>query len=336
METMNPNEEFDKEFPKILTPLSYDPERDPGQAASGREGFLTEVGKLAAGAVSLGAQSRHNGQKQKSWLEELFLMNTRFVLVGLLLVLAIGLTMIFGGVFVTSAAAQASLPGDALYPLKTGIEDAQVVISRDAAYDAQLNLAFAEKRLDEMASLIAEGRYDDLESASAQFEHHVQEAIQSLAVVAAGDPQEAQALALAIMQALSRNVRILAGFVQDVPLGSQATLQNAILASEQAVQHSEVKIKGIVDSIADDAWVVDGLTIQITTDTFIEPGIVVGDFVEVKAFASLDGNLVALEIELEDDDHANENENMGNENENMGNENDGMGNENDGMGNDNG
>ena len=60
-----------------------------------------------------------------------------------------------GGAIYASGGA---LPGDALYPVKRAVETARLAASLDAGRDARLRLAFAERRLDEMARLVAEGR----------------------------------------------------------------------------------------------------------------------------------------------------------------------------------
>jgi len=54
----------------------------------------------------------------------------------------------------TAAAAQISLPGNALYPIKLGFEKVQVALTASAASKAQLNVAFAEQRLREAEQLI--------------------------------------------------------------------------------------------------------------------------------------------------------------------------------------
>ncbi len=51
------------------------------------------------------------------------------------------------------AASQSSLPGDILYPVKRGTESAQLVFARDPDTRAQLQLAFARTRLDEIRQI---------------------------------------------------------------------------------------------------------------------------------------------------------------------------------------
>lgn len=55
----------------------------------------------------------------------------------------------------TAFASQSCLPGDTLYPVKLGTEQAQRIITFDAASEVELELRFAETRLDELEQLAA-------------------------------------------------------------------------------------------------------------------------------------------------------------------------------------
>jgi hypothetical protein len=88
---------------------------------------------------------------------------------------ALAATVLVGGL--TSAAASGnSLPGDPFYPIKLGVERAQLAITFDALARARLHAQFAEVRLSEAKRLIAVGRVQDgvgqvnqYDSAVAQF-----------------------------------------------------------------------------------------------------------------------------------------------------------------------
>jgi hypothetical protein len=60
----------------------------------------------------------------------------------------------------------------------------------------------------------------------------------------------------------------------------------------------EVKITGIVTAITSTAWIVDGKTFVITSQTDIRDFILVGDLVEVRGIANADGTYTATRIEL--------------------------------------
>lgn len=62
-------------------------------------------------------------------------------------------------------AAEQSLPGDALYPLKRTLETAQLALSLTEAGDEGLIAAHADRRLAEIEALSARGRWHDVDAA---------------------------------------------------------------------------------------------------------------------------------------------------------------------------
>jgi Domain of unknown function (DUF5667) len=73
---------------------------------------------------------------------------------------AAGLALVAGGL-TTAAASNSSLPGDPLYGIKLTLEKAQLATTFDTAARAQLQLQFADVRLDEAQRLFAAGRVQD-------------------------------------------------------------------------------------------------------------------------------------------------------------------------------
>ena len=73
---------------------------------------------------------------------------------------ALAAAVLVGGL--TSAAASGnSLPGDPFYPIKLGVERAQLAVTFNAVARARLHAQFAEVRLSEAKRLIAAGRVQD-------------------------------------------------------------------------------------------------------------------------------------------------------------------------------
>jgi hypothetical protein len=81
-------------------------------------------------------------------------------LLGATLVAALAL----GSLGVAQASA-AALPGDRLYSVKRGFEELRLALTLDPSSDADLLGEFADVRLNEIESLAAAGRMDDLETA---------------------------------------------------------------------------------------------------------------------------------------------------------------------------
>ena len=72
-------------------------------------------------------------------------------------ILAVILSLLFGGTGATAVAAQASLPGDFLYPVKILSEDVRMEMATQPESQVKLALKFAASRFDEIQSLIEEG-----------------------------------------------------------------------------------------------------------------------------------------------------------------------------------
>lgn len=122
-----------------------------------------------------------------------------------LIIICILLLGFFGGGTATILAVGESLPGDTLYPVKTTVEDVTVALSAGAAADAELHLRFAQRRLDEMSSLAAAGRFDDILTAAERFGYHIRRAIHNQELVAQDDPARAQELARSINAAIAQD-----------------------------------------------------------------------------------------------------------------------------------
>ncbi len=251
------------------------------------------------------------------------------------------LIILFGGVGATAFASQSALPGDALYPVKTSLEQTQIALARDAYQRALLHLDFAQRRLDEMNALVGENRYTDIEKASNEFEDYVQRAIDELQVVMTADSVRGTDLSNRITQALLSYSMMLKNILVKVPEAVRPTVEKAITTSVNSAGE-ETEFTGIVEAIADDSWTISGQTVAIISLTEIKDVIEVGDTVKVEAIIGADGSLTAREIELSDDfgeDNGNFNDNQNdnadddqNQNDN-GNANDDNFNDNDDNGN---
>lgn len=342
----NSEQPLDPRLKGLLDLLRRTPPRDPEAERRGRAKYLAEVDELFSEPTRPIA-SRLNSQtagerRPKGWLGLASLkpgLQPRLAFTTLLVSLAI-VALLFGGMGATAYAAQGALPGDALYSLKTGLEETQVKLSRDAARQAQLHLDFAERRLDEIASLIAQGRFDDIGTATDEFEAHVQQAINALETVSAGDPQRANALAAQISSALSRYAQVLKGMLTEVPETVKPVMEKAILTSEE--ESREVEFSGAIESVSPDGIQINGKFVKIDDFTEIKGAIAVGAVVKVHALENADGVLVADEIEVtsgvgagaNENQNANENEAGDNLNENE-NENEDVDNINDNQADDN-
>ncbi|MDX1435317.1 MAG: DUF5667 domain-containing protein [Anaerolineales bacterium] len=214
---------LDPEIQRYLELLVPVGPRDPQAARRGREQFLAEVDLLLP----------PDGLDQMiaGWFGRLASSSRRENLspIPLFIVLMIVFALVFGGAFATASAAEASLPGDALYPLKTMVEESRLAISRNADAGADLHLQFAEKRLLEIEKLIAAGRFRDVPQAAARLEFHLKQAIDYLTGVSAVDPAKAPPLAEKIAGLTARYKQVLHQLLVLAPADLQEELRSSLL-----------------------------------------------------------------------------------------------------------
>jgi hypothetical protein len=139
------------EFEKIeravldtLEPLQEVPPRSPSAVQRGRRALIETARKLGV-PVSPAPVGRHKRWKIFARKES----TPMFTLARIVLVAA----LVFGGAGSTVAAAQASGPSDALYPVKLWSEDARLALSGDPQTTFNLLMSFVEERMEEVASL---------------------------------------------------------------------------------------------------------------------------------------------------------------------------------------
>ena len=144
------------------------------------------------------------------------------------IVAVVAAALVLGGIGITGAAAQSSIPGDALYAVKTSIEQTRLSLARDAGNRAQMKMAFAEERLNEIDALIKEGRFREVAPAVLAFEANINSAILELETLAKADPARAGQLALEITAALSRYAQTLSDLVVQVPDSVRSEVNRAL------------------------------------------------------------------------------------------------------------
>ena len=156
-----------------------------------------------------------NGKSKYSGLKSL----------GLILLLG---ALVFGGLGMTGVAAQAAIPGDTLYGIKSTIEQTRLSFAQDAGQRAELRLGFAEKRLQEIEALIAEGRYHEVSAAALAFEADLHGAILELETISRLDPARGSQIALEITSALTRFSRSLSEMASSAPESVRTDVERAL------------------------------------------------------------------------------------------------------------
>jgi hypothetical protein len=287
--------------------LEQVPERDPQMAAQTRGKFLAEVEKIPLTGSSSGF----------GWLLGLFGFNSpagastnngkRKLAISTLAAILLVVVVLFGGASATAYASQSALPGDALYPLKTSLEQTQITLANDAYNQAKLHLEFAQRRLDEIKELLAQGRTNDVEFAANEFEHYIQEAMQAAQIVQTADPERGAELNKLVSQALLDYASALKSVLDTAPAIVKPIVEKALFVSQSGAG-DEVEIFGVVARISETELEIEGVMYRITELTEFEDFIQAGDMVKIHVIKTQDGAMVVREIEISSafDDNSNE------------------------------
>lgn len=158
---------------------------------------------------------------RRSWP---FMRRYAVALASLLVVFAV----LMSGVGVAYAA-EGSLPGDALYPVKTGLETAQLALTFSSEGRGELLRQQADQRLSEIQALIAAGRQQDIGAAASSYAHTLQLLEQT------ASSENSQGLTQA-QESLTHHIQVLQGLLLTAPEPAQQGLQNALQKSQHGIQ----------------------------------------------------------------------------------------------------
>jgi hypothetical protein len=140
-------QEYTSTLAKIST-LDDIPEREPARIEASRTEFLAAARSLRP-TVSKPAKARLMGWTKVFKKER----SPMFTLARIVLLAVFAL----GGTGVTAYAAQDSLPNEALYPVKTWIEDLRLDLTQDPHTHFDLLVGFVEERIGEIEALVEDG-----------------------------------------------------------------------------------------------------------------------------------------------------------------------------------
>ena len=272
--------------------------RDPEAATRGRARFLAQLesmelpsqersrkGILAGWFFNRGKprDAYAGGRKPRFAFSTAVLMITLFA-------------FLFGGAGMTAMAAQSALPGDILYPVKTGIESVQLVLSASAAERAELQMGFAERRLEEIAGLVEGGQFDQIPPTTDSFEAHIRLVMVEVEDLRNQDPQQAADLSNRVSSAFARYGLNLSSMMEQLPEEIQVKVMHTIQNTWLVGNLGEISFNGTIDDMGTQAWVIAGQAVAIHGETEVKGTFAIGDVVQVRAIRNADGSLAAMHI----------------------------------------
>lgn len=146
----------------------------------------------------------------------------RFVFAILLLLLIGGGSTVF--------AAQSSLPGDNLYPIKTASEEALLTLS-PSSLKGKVALIVSDRRAEEIKKLNEEGKDNEVSNAAIKYKESVGRLRK---IDHLSNPE--------VKEHLSKNKEVLNGLLDKVPEETRPAIQNAIDEGTQATSSGELDL----------------------------------------------------------------------------------------------
>ena len=173
---------------------------------------------------------RYNSQIKPIQAEKEVEMKKVAVILAIVLVLSA-----FGG---TAYAAQDSLPGDVLYPVKLGLERATMSSRGDDVARAQRALNFADKRVREMVALTEEGRPEDLDLAVEKYCYALNVTLTRMEEALNKGGSHAGDIAALVAEATAEHLTILDELYDTVPDEAKPAIERAMIEALKCYQRA--------------------------------------------------------------------------------------------------
>ncbi len=227
-------EEFlDPHLEERLRALQAVPARNPAAAEQGRKAFLERAEQIRS-SVPQGVSEPPN-RRLNSWMasiQNLFQRKVSRKMLAPVLSIIVALSMLFGGAAGVSAA-QASLPGQTLWAVKTFSEDVRLGLVNDPLEEIQLQLQFSEQRMIELQRMLELGNTPPGELEQ-RIEQHMEQAM-----VRAVDIED-NAIMLQVLaqvrQQFQEQERLMTGLPEGIPPAAQASLDRIRLQTRDRLR----------------------------------------------------------------------------------------------------
>jgi Domain of unknown function (DUF5667) len=138
----------------------------------------------------------------------------------------------------TAYAAQDSLPGDAVYPVKLGIERIAMMLRGGDVVRAERTLNFADKRVREMVTLMEKGRPEDLNLTVEKYCYALNMSLAGMEeAVGKGGPQAGEIAGL-VVDTTAQHLSVLNGLYDIVPPEAKSAIQRAMEEAQKCYQRA--------------------------------------------------------------------------------------------------
>lgn len=141
--------------------------------------------------------------------------------------------LVFGAVFGVGQAAADSLPGQFLYEVKLASEQVRLSLTTDPEARAELNIALAERRLNEIAELVALGKTPD----ASTFDRATEQLESAMDPVKYGEEKAPEWAFVRLKAAIQRQKRDMEHFLTALPEAEQTPARELVRAMNRYEEH---------------------------------------------------------------------------------------------------
>ena len=154
------------------------------------------------------------------------------------LAVVVAVVLAFSALGGTAYAAQDSLPGDALYPVKLGVERITMMLRGDDVVRAERTLNFADKRVREMVTLMEKERPQDLNLTVEKYCYALNMSLTGMEEVVGKGGQHAGDIAALMAETMVQHLSVLNGLYDIVPDEAKPAIQRAMEQAQKCYQRA--------------------------------------------------------------------------------------------------
>ena len=177
----------------------------------------------------------------------------------------------------TAYAAQGSMPDEVLYPMKIATEKVRLAVTPSEAGKAGLHIAFAERRVQEMAEMGRRGRVEEVTMLATALDYHLEQ-VKGLIEVVSAQGVDIYELGVRLEQSATQQLGVLEATLDEVP---EEVKPSMVQALETSGEEYGTAIE-VVASTAPTPMLVAGMgTIQIRATDPPPPEAVDGVVVQI-------------------------------------------------------
>ncbi len=140
----------------------------------------------------------------------------------------VAVVLAFSALGGTAYAAQDSLPGDALYPVKLGVERITMMLQGGDVPRAERTLNFADKRVREMVTLMEKGRPEDLNLTVEKYCYALNMSLARMEEALAKGGPHAGDIAALMAETMTQHLSVLDALYDIVPDEAKPAIQRAM------------------------------------------------------------------------------------------------------------